>query len=709
MHVSRFVSALVVFCMLTVPFPARGADRHVRAAATQAVGSEIVWDTWGVPHVYARSLEELGYGFGWAQAHSHADAILRLYGLARGRGAEYWGETYLASDRLLRTVGIPESGITGYRAQTPEFRRYIDAFAEGVNAYARAHPDRIADEVERVLPVEGADLFRHMQRVSFTFVASTGNREPIVDANGLPPEARAGSNAWAVAPRRSASGNAMLLANPHLSWVAQTHRFYEAQLVAPGVNVSGVTLIGLPVIAIGFNDRLGWSHTVNTIDVLDTYRLSVEGDGYQFDGAARPFQVERQVVKVRRSDGSLREEALVVRKSVHGPVIKSEKGAALALRYVALDRHGALQQWWDMGRAGNFAEFERALRRLELSMFNVVYADREGHIFYLFGGQVPVRSKGDFQFWQDAVPGDSSETLWSRVHPYEDLPRILDPASGFVQNSNSPPWFATLPSQLDPKRFPEYMAPRWMLMRELRGLEMLLADDRITYDELIAMRHSKRMLLADRLVDDLVAAARASSRPAAIEAAAVLESWDRQVAAKSRGAVLFAAWAREACRGTAANRCGFASPWSSEKPASMPDGLADPAAAAAALDRAAVKTLETYGRLDVAWGEVYRLGEGMEGAGSSGDPFGVFQVVNYAPTENGRFQAVSGDTYVAAVEFTESGPRARAILTYGNATQKGVARSQLEMLSRDEMRPVWHTRADVMANAAATMPIRRGR
>jgi acyl-homoserine-lactone acylase len=669
--------------------------------------SEILWDTWGVPHVYGRTVDDLGYGFGWAQAQSHADAILRLYGLARGRAAEYWGPRYTAADRVTRTMGIPAAGREGYEAQEGAFRRYLDAFAEGVNAYARAHPEAIADSVEAVLPVTGADLVAHGHRVMFTFLAITGGDPPPVGMNGLPVGATAGSNAWAIAPRRSASGNAMLLANPHLPWTEDLMRFTETHLVGPGMDASGTTIIGLPVIAIGFNDHLGWSHTVNTIDAVDSFTLLLAEGGYRWDGEVRPFETRVDTVRIRQPDGSLRAEALTIRSSVHGPVVAANDSTATAVAVQGIDQHGMLQQWWDMSRARSLAEFENALRRLQVSMFNVIYADRAGHIFYLFNGRVPVRGQTSFAAAQGPVRGDTSARLWRGVHGYDDLPRIVDPAGGYVQNSNSPPWFATRPSPLDTARFPAYMAPRWVGFREQRALQLLASDSSISFDELVAMHHDNRMLLADRILDDLIPAARASGRPLAMEAADVLERWDRAAEADSRGAMLFMLWAYRMFEGVPETGRGFARPWSAADSIGTPDGLGDPAAAVAALEAAGELMRRHMGGMDTPWGMINRIGD-LPGNGAPGDPLGVFHVIAYAQ-QGEAFQAVFGDTYVAAVEFTRDGPRAQAVLSYGNASQPGSPHNgdQLRLIAEKRMRPSWRSRADVEANLESRMPIQR--
>jgi acyl-homoserine-lactone acylase len=670
--------------------------------------SEILWDTWGVPHVYGRTADDVAYGYGWAQAQAHGDAILRLYGLARGRGAEYWGERYAASDRMMRALCVPAAGREGYEAQEGEFRRWLDAFAEGMNAYARAHPDSIADEVEAVLPVTGADLVAHGHRVMFTFLSITGGNPSLVDNSGLPVGARPGSNAWAIAPRRSATGNAMLLANPHLPWNEELMRFTEAHLVGPGMDLSGATLIGLPVIALGFNERLGWSHTVNTIDALDVFTLRLAEGGYRMDGAVRQFETRADTLRIRQADGSMRTEVVTVRSSVHGPVVAANDTTATAVAVEGIDQHGMLRQWWDMGRARSMAEFQNALRRLQISMFNVIYADRAGHILYLFNGRVPVRGQTSFAQGQGPVRGDTTATLWRGVHGYDDLPRIVDPPSGYVQNSNSPPWFATRPSPLDTARFPAYLAPRWIGFREQRALQLLASDSSISLDEMIAMHHDNRMLLADRILDDLLPAARASGRPLAMEAADVLERWDRAANAESRGAMLFMLWAYRMFEGVPETGRGFARPWSAADPVGTPDGLADPAAAVAALEQVAELMRTRMGGLDLPWGQMNRIGE-LPGSGAPGDPLGVFHVIAYA-RQGDAGQPVFGDTYVAAVEFTPGGPRAQAVLSYGNASQPGsrYRNDQVRLIAEQRLRPSWRTRAEVEANLASRMPIVRG-
>jgi acyl-homoserine-lactone acylase len=658
--------------------------------------TEILWDVWGIPHVYGKTEEDVFFAFGWAQARSHGNLILRLYGEARARSAEYWGDefhehlgwTNLQLDRYLLTMGVPARAQEWYEAQTPEFRRYLDAFAEGINAYASERPDEINDEVEVVLPVNATDVLAQSQRaVLFSFVTSPH----VVQAAQ---RQLAGSNAWAIAPSRSASGNAMLLANPHLEW-SEHNLLLEAQLVGPGVSVYGATALGTPTLAIAFNDDLGWTHTNNTHDGADFYGLELTDGGYRWDGEVREFKLQEHTIKVKLADGSLREETIRVRSSVHGPVVAEGSGSALALRIAGLDRPRMLEAWWDMGRSTNLGEFEAVLQRMQLPMFTVMYADREGHILHLFGGLTPVRPEGEWD-WSRVVPGDISTTLWTKVHPYGDLPRVLDPESGWLQNANEPPWTTTFPRALDPDSYPDYMAPRFMSFRAMRSARMLLEDESITFEELVAYKHSTRVEAADHILEDVIAAARTHGSSLGQRAAHVLVEWDRKTDAESRGAVLFQTFTEELA-GMVGSRF-FAVPWDPESPLDTPDGIADPIAAAAALEAAARSVEARYGRLDVPWGEVHRYRRGDTDLPANGfhDNYGVFRMAWFAEAADGRFAVTGGDTYVAAIEFSDP-VRAMAVLGYGNSSQPGSPHltDQLQFLARKELRPVWRTREEI--------------
>jgi len=676
------------------------------SARASSAGTEILWDRWGVPHIFAANAADAFYAFGQAQMASHGDLLLRLYGQARGRGAEYWGADHLDMDKYVRTMGVPARARDWATKQTPAFRPLLDAFVAGINSYARQHPERLAKDVQVVLPVEPADVLAHAQRViCFTFVTNPQSIQGAGDRWSR------GSNTWAVAPKRTAAGRTLLLANPHLPW-GDLFTWYEAQISTAGVNAYGAALVGMPFLGIAFNDVLGWSHTNNTMDGSDLYELELADGGYRWNNAVRPFETTTETIKVKQADGTMKEESQTVRRSVHGPVVSEKPGRALAVRVVGLDAPNIGDQYWNMIRAKTLAEFQAALRPLQNPFFTVMYADRAGQIMHLFGGRTPVRPAGTFD-WAGIVSGTSDATLWTTTHPYDELPKVIDPPSGWLQNANDPPWTTTFPAAIDPSKFPTYMAPRTMSLRAQQSASLVESNPSFTLDSFIAAKHSTRLALADRVLDDLLAAVAAAGaisngepHPAAA-AATVLAAWDRSTNAESQGAILFDNWYRRLAR----SGFIFTNRWSETSPRTTPSGLRDPAAAVAALAASADEVQRTYGRLDVAWGDVYRLrigGRDLPANGGGGD-LGIFRVVGFTrDPKDGRMVASSGDSYVAAIEF---GPtvRARSLIAYGNASQPGSPHigDQLELFAKKQLKPVWLTRTEIEGNLGRRETVRR--
>jgi acyl-homoserine-lactone acylase len=646
---------------------------------------------------------------GWAQMEAHGDLILRLYGQARGRAAEYWGEEYLQSDIRARTLGLPGLAASWVENQDPEMGRYLDAFATGMNEYARAHPESLDDDVEVVLPVKASDILGHLMRViHFNFVSSPNAVPGPLQESLLEEslgESTAGSNAWAIGPSRSASGDAMLLANPHLPW-SDFFLWFENQLSGPDFDAYGATLVGMPLVTIGFNDYLGWTHTVNTYDGSDLFELTLEGEGYLLDGEERAFDVSLETLRVRQEDGSVADQSLTVRRSVHGPVMGLGEGKAYAVRVAGIDEPEVFRQYYQMLEAENLQEFEAAMGLMQMPMFTTMYADRDGRIMHLFNGLIPVRPHGDVAYWSGGIPGDVSETLWSEYHPYSDLPKAIDPESGWLQNANDPPWTTTLPRApgMDPDRYAPYTAPRFMHARAQRSARMLMEDESISFDEMVDYKHSTHMELADRLLPDLIEAARADGRERLRAAADVLEAWDRSADGESRGAVLFLAWVEPFYGRVRGNP--FETAWDAADPMGTPRGLAIRDVAVEVLNQAAQAVEERYGTLDVPFGEVYRVQRDdvdLPGNGTSGTA-GAFRVAWYEPGEGDRYVVGGGDTFVLAIEFSDP-IRAVAVQGYGNASQAGSPHrtDQLALFSEKRTRPVWRTRPEIEANLRSRM------
>ena len=677
----------------------------VGPACARPPGGEILWDKFGVAHVYAKTEAGLFYGYGWAQAESHGDVLLKLYAEGRGRAAEIWGPSELKSDRWMALNGVAERTHGWMKAQPRSFLADLRAFADGINGYAAAHPDALSPQARQVLPVSAEDVIAYAQRLfQFRYLAPP----EIVDHLPAPaaepaaaPSEPAGSNGWAIAPSRSATGHAILLMNPHLPWATGWSTYYEIQLKAPGIDLYGASQVGLPVLRFVFSDYLGFTQTVDDPGGVTLYRIKTVPGGYLFDGKVRAFQTSQQAIKVRQPDGAMTSETVEVRSTVQGPIVAEADGAPVAMRVAGLDRPLALEQYWRMETAHDFAGYQRALRMQQVPSFNVIYADRDGHIQYLFNGLVPKKPGRNLPYWAGLVPGDRSETLWTSYLSYDELPKVTDPAGGSVQNSNDPPWNAAWPARLDPKRYANLIASDTVSLRMARGIRMLSEPPKIGFTELAAMKWSDRSELADRLLPDLQQAARLYGTDLAKQAAGVLGAWDRATLANSRGALLFLDWADRPGAANGYAGAGWARPYDLAQPLTTPSGLADPKAAAVALDAAAQHMLATTGALDTPWGDVMRVRQGDADLPASGGPgrLGVFDVIDFTPPKDGRRAASFGDSFIAIVSF--DGPaRAKVLTTYGNASQPGSPHiaDQAPLLAQHQLRDAWRTRAEVEAH-----------
>jgi acyl-homoserine-lactone acylase len=372
-----------------------------------------------------------------------------------------------------------------------------------------------------------------------------------------------------------------------------------------------------------------------------------------------------------------------------------------------------------MIQAHNLDEFIDANSALQMPFFNVIYADRRGHILYLFGGQQPVRQGGDWGKYSGVLDGSDPSLVWTNTFTWSELPRAIDPPGGFVANSNNPPWTSSFPFTRtnDPAHFPAYVSPQFMDLRPQNGAGFLLSGKSLTRAQILAGKESTHMLFADRVLPDLINAANLSGNPIAQQAAATLTAWDRNADPQSKGAVLFEAWWAAASADANVvkdNTINFYTPhpafrvgWSASDPLNTPTGLANAAALVPDLIAAASFVVTTYGSIDVAWGDVHRIvlathdptfqqtipfsNDPQSGAD---DPFGPVRVIFRFPAPDGKhFWAYSGDGYVQLVEFAKEGAKAHALLGYGNASRPGSPHvtDQLLFFEAKTLRPTYRT------------------
>ena len=700
-------------------------------------GSEILWDKWGVPHIFAKSTKDMFYLYGYAQTEAHGELLMHVMAGSRGRSSEIYGpgdgDKNLKTDRWVWLNEVPKRSALWLSEQTPEFRAYLEAFAAGINAYAAKHPDKLSAEARQVLPITALDVVQHTHHfVNFEFVASNRLMTERSDSAELHiPESpyaptnmdmQDGSNGWAIAPSHTTSGNAMLLMNPHLA-MAGEQSYFEAQLVAPGINLFGASQVGLPVMRFCFSDYVAITNTVNTNNGALQFAIKEQDGGYLYDGKVLKYETAEYPFRIKQKDGNLTTEIVQVQKTVHGPIVRRDSGVPVALYAAGLDKPFFLEQYWKMDTSHNLTEYQTQLKRLQVPMYNILYADRDGHIEYLFNANVPRRT-GDWAMWTKPVDGSTSATMPHGILSYDELPKHVDPTSGYVQNSNEPPWDSAWPTMLDRAKYPAYISSHFALFRSDRALRMLSEDKKISFDMLLQKKFSTRMEMADRMMDDLQSAVAQYGSPKAKKAADILKNWDHTAEANSRGALLFYVWAQKFVGPTVGMTTpkamqNFAVPYDYNQPLTTPRGIKNPKLAAQMLEAAYDDTAKTYGAPDRPWGEVMKFeingqsdgntsaergapinGVSLPGNGGPGN-LGIFRVITWGPMVNGTKTPVHGDGFTVALEFTKTGiKQAKTFVYYGESSQPNSPfhTDELPLAEKKQWRDVWRTRKEVLAN-----------
>ncbi len=683
----------------------------VKAADTPALAAqvEIRRTAYGVPHIKGDSLEAVAFGFGYCQAEDHLDDVMRGILGARAELAAHFGPgkngDNVEADFNTRHYRVYRRAVDSYHKLDDDYRTMCEAFAAGLNYYVERH--RAA--VPQWVPVAtGHDVAAYglagIMRFAFDrssllkdFYKAQGIKTALHDDRL--DEHLNGSNMWALAPSRGTSGRAMLLGNPHQPWTPVA-TYYEAHLTVPGrLNFYGSTFIGRPVLTSGFNEQLGWSHTVNNPDLEEIYELDLDparADHYRFDGGSVPLEREEVEIAVLGDDGGKTSQRRTFWHAPLGPVIHRTADKVYVLRSACYENYRAYAQWLRMSQTKSFAEFRGLLEDNAIPMFNICYADRVGNIFYLWNGTVPILPHGSHK--AEAVHASRTSDVWTRFHKMEDLPQLFNPPGGYVQNCNSPPYLGNLSAPLDPARYPAYFPANNLSLRTQHSLRLVSGDQKLSLEDVVRLKHSPLMLLAERVKDDLLAAVRKLPSTSELEAAVkAIESWDGTVSADSRGGTLFADWwDRYEAKGVGK----FAVPWSAEQPTATPRGLADPERAAEKFVEAVRDINSRYGRPDVTWGDVHRIRKGdVDLPVTGGDGLmGCFRVVDFRDADDGKLVAKRGDSFVFAVEFSDP-PRAYTIVSYSESGVEGAPHysDQAPLFSANRMKRAAFTESEIAA------------
>ncbi len=676
------LAALAAVAGLWAHVAAASPPRAIVDPYTSAV---IRRDTYGVPHILAETEAAAAFAHGYATAEDHFPLLARAFLRARGEQASVFGESFEREDLLIRQLGIWDIAKERFDEVPPYVRAVLDGYADGYNAWLAEHQ---AAAPSWAKPVTGVDVLAHCRTV--LLVDFSLDLRPW---RGVSLGEGAGSNMWAIGRERSKSHHGLLLANPHLDWTDRM-LLHEVHLTVPGtIDVSGATLVGFPVVTIGFNSQLGWTHTVNGVRADEVDELTLDPTRpmtYVYDGVSLPIRSRFVSLQVKTANG-VETRTHTILASHLGPIIRvdREKHQAYAYHSANLGLVNFLTQYNAMAKARSFDAFRTALNMQQLPTFNIGYADRTGNIFYLFNGRIPARPAGTAE--------------WQVIHPIADLPQLINPPGGYVQNTNNAPWYTTARRLLDKSKFPPYIGGDGLPLRGQIGLRMLEASPTLTLDRMMTLRRSETMGSAIRLKAELVRLlrARTPASPDATEAARLLERWDNRASVDSRGAVLWMRWVEGYMRKASST---FRQKWTAAHPLTTPSGIGDAAAALAAMDEAIADMKRQYGTLAVRWGDVYRIRRGTLDLpiGGANDTFRA----TWYKSDGDRHVAVGGDTFVLAVEFTPS-PTAYSVLAYSESSNPDSPHfnDQLTLFATGRFKRAWFSDAEIQQHLERSYPV----
>ena len=574
--------------------------------------ARILRDAYGVPHIYGRTDVDVAFGFGYAQAEDHLIAMLKSFRQAKGRLAEVEGNSALELDEMALRWRIHSVAGERYGNISEETREYIAAFVGGINHYIEIHRQVLPQWVQDVRAVDVVALARW---ILFLFAEQTGESELARVGLTTAVPKLPGGNLWVVGASRSDTGAPVLAMDVQLPYTTP-FRLCEARLVSnSGLNVMGATFFGLPVIFAGHNDHIAWSMTRNDIDVFDLYeeRLDPVNPRRYFYGDEKRRVVSRHVKIGVLGEQGIREVERELRYTNHGPVYKTIGNWAYAARTSVENRVDAVGQLLRMNRAVTLSDFQQALSQLELPVFNVIYGDVTGEIFYVFNGRCPVRSE-DFD-WRAPVPGGTPETEWRGVIAFSELPQVHNPVSDFLQNCNVSPNLVAIDSGLKRDDFPPFLGWGTPNYRGQRIVSYLLTHQNIAVGDMQVLLRDDYILDAEEY-KGLIFRAYNRAWPVLYDpnweigkAVQILRAWDNRARLESVGTLLFSVW-----------KARFDSLFT--KVPQKRDVAVREKVALEALQQAAAYVTATYGRLDVPWGQVHYLKRGdrtfpMRGAPSN--------------------------------------------------------------------------------------------
>jgi acyl-homoserine-lactone acylase len=681
----------------------------------QARRVTILRDKWGIPHVFGKTDADAVFGMLFAQAEDDFNRVELNYINALGRLAEVEGEKEIWRDLRMKLYIDPAELKATYAASPAWLKKLMDAYADGLNWYLVTHPQVKPKLITRFEPwmalafSEGS-IGGDIETIDLKALQAFYGTEPApaiaLADKGFDPEPR-GSNGFAIAPRLTAGGHALLMINPHTSFYFRP----EIHMVSgDGLNAYGAVTWGQFFIYQGFNDRIGWMHTSGGGDVIDEYLETVEGrDGgfvYMYGAGERAVRAKTIALPYKTANG-MATRTVTAYFTHHGPVIRAQEGKWVAVRMMDDPMH-ALMQSYGRTKARDYAAFRKVMDLRTNSSNNTVYADADGNIAYFHGNFIPRR---DPRFdWTKPVDGSDPATEWKGLHDVGETIMLFNPGSGYISNTNNWPCTGFGASSPDCARYPAYM---WSLPQNPRGVhaERVLHDARdLTLDGLIAKAYDSYLTAFEPLVPAVVKDwdALPASDPLKAKLAdrvALLRGWDLRFSTASVPTSLAVYWGQDM----------VAQASSRAKAQRVPvvdfvQTKLTPQERLDALSRASDKLQADFGSWKTPWGEINRF-QRLSGAvdqqyddSKPSLPVG-FTSANWgslasfgmtAKQTTKRIYGDRGNSFVAAVEF---GPRVRAksILAGGESGDPASPHfaDQAAMYSRGEFKDVLYYKEDI--------------
>ena len=641
---------------------ARGFDPAAFHAAAAGYRAEIVRDRWGVPHVFGRRDADVAFGLAYAHAEDDVESYETLLPLYRAEQGLRRGREGATADYLIQLLEVPATVERDYeRLLSADTRALLEGYAAGLNYFAAGHPQRVDRSLYPVRPQDLVVGFAfqhlffygfqdHLERLLAAPAAEPGRRD-VGDVFG-PAAAPRGSNAFAVAPHRSADGATRVVINSHQPLTGPV-AWYEAHLVSEeGWNAAGGLFPGMPLVAVGLTPDTAWGATVNKPDLVDAYRLQIDPEDpgrYRLDGEWLRLAARRARLPVKLL-GNLHwtfERELLF--SAHGPVLPTDNGS-FALRFAGRREIRQVEQWYRINRARSLDRFKEAMRLEALASLNFVFGDRHGNIFYVHNSASPRRATGPE--WSGVVPGDDSRWIWNETLGFDEMPQVENPRSGWLASANQMPFRVTAAADNpDPEAFsPELGLPTRMTNRARRALQLFEALDTIGFAELEAIKLDHRYAPESRSYRYLAGVFELElDEPLLVAGRRLLREWDLAFDRENRAAPLAA--------------CVLTEAWVAEQKGQEP-------APVETVFRRCVADLERhFGRLEVPWGEVNRLERGEESWPLAGGPDTLRAVYGRDPDDDGVLTAAAGDGLYLFVEWDREGRQTvRSIHPFGSAT-----------------------------------------